>query len=89
MLHQHDDENDSEDHAGDLMFHRQHQEEHAGDLTFHRQIKDPSTQSMVNIPATISVLGSCCAGFMLHPAACFGVDSMLVVQLHARLLSQW
>jgi hypothetical protein len=43
-MHQHDDENDSEDHAGDLMFHRQHQEEHAGDLTFHRQIKDPSTQ---------------------------------------------
>jgi len=26
MLHQHDDENDSEDHAGDLTFHRQHQE---------------------------------------------------------------
>ena len=39
LMHQHDDENDSEDHAGDLSFHRQHQErdgdaseDHAGDM---------------------------------------------------------
>jgi hypothetical protein len=38
-MHQHDDEIDSEDHAGDLTFHRQHQErdrdaseDHAGDM---------------------------------------------------------
>jgi len=38
-MHQNDDGNDSEDHAGDLTFHRQHQEDdghasedHAGDM---------------------------------------------------------
>ena len=39
LMRQNDDENDSEDHAGDLTFHRQHQErdghaseDHAGDM---------------------------------------------------------